>query len=78
MLICHTRPKNVKYEGGGQGAYEESSPGFTSQAAHIYSHIRELAWRQLQTSTCAHSHRHIEESTVLRPQDVEAMQTQLL
>lgn len=65
---------------GGQGVYEESSPGFTSQAVHIHLHVhgRELAWRQLQTSTCVHSHRHIEESTVPRPQDVEAMQTQLL
>lgn len=35
MLICHTRPKNVKYEGG-QGVYEASSLTFTSQGAHIY------------------------------------------
>ncbi len=35
MLICHTRPKNVKNEGG-QGVYEASSRALTSHGAHIY------------------------------------------
>lgn len=35
MLICHTRPKNVKNEGG-QGVDEAVSLAFTSQDAHIY------------------------------------------
>lgn len=68
MLICHTRPKNVRYEGE-QGAREASS---------LALHGGELAWRRALTSTCAHARRNIEESTVPRPQEVEAMQTQLL
>lgn len=39
MLICHTRPKNVKNEGE-QGVHEASSLAFPST-------LRELAWRQM-------------------------------
>lgn len=74
MLICHTRPKNVRYWGRGQGVYKESSLAFRMHAFTL--HDFEL------TTTCVrrhtHTHGNIEESTVPRPQEVGAMQTQLL
>lgn len=76
MLVCHTRPKNVKYEGRSGSVWSKLSH-FASRI-YLHMHGRELAWRQLQTSKYALSHRNIEESTVLRPQEVEAMQPQLL
>lgn len=42
MLICHTWPKNVKYEGG-KGVFKVSS-----RAAHIYKHTHVLVLTRSQ------------------------------